>query len=114
MNETLETEAIPHDEIRPCDFCKGPITPFFYVFDVSMAVVNAPNANELLGMHQFFQGKSLEMAALFSPGSREMATILNDPESRTRLYCCQDCLTKKLGCVCGAIEERNQVEKSDG
>ena len=94
----IKTENIAARDIRPCDFCGGPIVPFFYVIDIRMAAFDAQNVNQLLGMNQFFGSKpeSMKLAEIFTPGSSQLAAICDEPEMRQRVYACNECYLLKL------------------
>jgi len=92
-------------EIRPCDACGGPLPgkqklPMFYVVRFSPAVFDRQAVNETMGMHQYFQHQSLELAELFAPGSDHAVNVaMDDPKHRdtmTELLLCQDCFLGEL------------------
>jgi hypothetical protein len=106
----MKTEDLAAKDLRPCSFCGGPIVPIFYCIDVRMAVVNAQNANQLLGMNQFFGGKpeTMKIAEVFTPGADRLAAICDDPELKNRLFACVDCYTMKPLDLAIAAEKRNK------
>lgn len=105
-------------EIHPCDNCGGKLGPVFYVLRFSSAVVNAREANEVLGLTQYFGG-ALGLAEVMAPRDEVVHVAMDDddPEIRSLMIeaiICNDCYTSKL--VLGLVAEKvraRQEHKDD-
>lgn len=92
----IKVENLGINDLHGCDFCKGAIHPVFYVIDIRAAAIDPRTANQFLGMHQYFEGKSPVLAELFTPGCDAMASICDEPDARTRLFICMKCYPEKV------------------
>jgi hypothetical protein len=71
----------------------------FYVIRFSIALVNPQKANQVLGMHQFFQGQSLPLAELFAGGDDVVTVAMDDKDHRELMveaYVCNDCYLQPI------------------
>ncbi|PKN85603.1 MAG: hypothetical protein CVU46_10560 [Chloroflexi bacterium HGW-Chloroflexi-8] len=77
-------------ELKPCEICKGKITPVFYVFELDTLLLDQQAANQFLGLNHFFQGHTA-LADIFTP-TREIANSLG----KEKMLICQKCMMHKL------------------
>lgn len=105
-------------DLHPCDNCGGKLLPSFYVIRFSQALINEHAINQTLAMHQFFEGKSLALAELFSP-SDEYYVVLGEQDRSLwqEIWLCQDCFCFKginLARLEGKSEMRKEKDAKEG
>lgn len=93
-NATNKTMKL--SELRPCDYCGGPLTgkdkrcPVFHVIDRRLATIDPVEANQVLGMTQYFQG-ALGLAEIMGPADPVKVSYVTE----TALVC-NDCAIARL------------------
>ena len=86
-------------ELRPCDNCGGKLTGeegrniTFYIIRFTMAVFNPNAINQVMGMHQYFQGKAFALAEVMAPESDHAVNLVAEQEGGkwVELLICFDC-----------------------
>lgn len=113
MKETIKTEPISIDDIRPCDNCGGPIAPIFIVLDVRSAAFDADNLNSVLGTAQILGGinkpGAMEIAKVMSSGGDAVAKIIDEPQNTARIYLCIQCSCTEV-CITELIGKRHDAQ----
>lgn len=104
MKHDLKTSMIEVKELRPCDFCGGPIAPCFRVVESKFAVI-AQGARQVLGLN--VMGLPPEVALVMGPS--DGAEVLE--ENITKLFCCNHCWGKSLP-IAEKIELRNEKDEA--
>lgn len=99
----IRTSRVELDELRPCDFCGGPIAPVFRVIEVKPAAI-AQGVRDYLGLRTM--GHHHAVAAMFAGPAAEV--LENEP---TRLFCCNKCSTGPLDITAAAKTAAEAREK---
>lgn len=110
-NNKVTDKTMRLSELRPCDYCGGALTgkdgrcPVFHVVDRRLATIDPREANQVLGLTQYFQG-ALGLAEIMGP--------LSDPVkvsyvNETALVC-NDCAIAKLP----SAPEQNEADSATG
>lgn len=112
-------------DLRPCDGCGKPLTnqPYggrslqFYRVRVTTVLVNPRALQQVAAMAQFFGGKSLQLAEIFSPDP-DVAVPLSErePQCETELLLCMTCYccSREAGGLAGMVERREEAGKAVG
>lgn len=97
-------------ELRPCDACGGVIAPQFYVLKLSLAIIDAREANNTLGLTQMFGG-ALGLAEAMSP-TPNAVKIAGEHDARLwdTLFLCRDCVLLKEDLDLGQLLAKRQDE----
>jgi len=81
-------------DLRPCFFCSGRVTPIVIEIKASRHFIRPIEANQALGLAQYFQG-NLALAEAFT-GHADV-TVQIEPE--VSVLACGDCFAEKLSAV---------------
>jgi hypothetical protein len=102
-------------DLRPCDNCGGPITPFFYVVRMSLAFIREEAVNQFIGMHRFFGGRaSPALVENFAPAAATGVKVAGDeePTLMTELVICQRCYLDQPIDLALLTERRSQAHNA--
>jgi len=94
-------------DLRPCDFCNGPVGFCFRVITIALAVVNRRAVQEAVGFHAMGWPLGLTEAMGAHASSGDPVAVAEDNELVTRLFACQDCYATKLSALAVAAEARD-------
>ena len=120
MSNDVKTSGIKLSELRPCDFCGGPVGSTFHVIEVKHAFLGQ-GAREVVGM--MHMGFPLGLAETMSARGDEAVIVAEAPELVTRLFVCTQRRDKQgnfldsIGCylkpldIAAAVEKLNRREE---
>ena len=115
----LKISGIRLSELRPCDFCGGPLGANFQVIEVKHALLGQ-GAREVIGM--MHMGFPLGLAETMSARGEEAVIVAEEQELVTRLFACNQRRDKEgnildsIGCylkpmnISAAVEKLNSRE----
>lgn len=107
-------------ELRPCDSCNGPLTgsgpirhATWYVIRATQAMVSTVAANQVMGLHQIFQGRAFGLAEAMAPNADGAVVVMGDQEPKlmTELFICMDCAMNPPHGLAFLIEKRSDAEE---
>lgn len=90
-------------ELRPCDFCGGPVGLCFRFIEVRVAVVRPDAARQVMGL-SVAHGFPIGLAEEFAPEADR--AVAHSEELTDKLFCCTECYCKPLD-IARVIEKRN-------
>ena len=101
-------------DLRACDNCGGKLTGeegrniTFYIVRVTMAVLNPRAINQVMGLHQYFQGKAFALAEVMAPESDHAVELVAEQEGGkwAELLICFDCAAGNKRFVLLEVVER--------
>ncbi len=79
-------------ELHPCSACDGPLGGIFYILESNMAIINAQEANQVLGLTQMFKG-ALGLAETMASEDKPVKT---ESELKNRLLLCNKCYVQPI------------------
>ncbi len=114
MADEVKTSGIKLSELRPCDFCGGPLGQNFQVITIKHAFLGQ-GAREVLGM--MVMGFPVGLAEIMSARGDEAVIVAEVPELVTRLFVCNQRREKSgklldsIGCYMKPLDIAQAVEK---
>jgi len=110
-----KTFGIKLSELRACDSCGGKLAPFFQHIQIRHAIFNSRNVNAVLGTMQIWSQSSmqaLKVAEALAPGADDAVEVLDESETTTELFLCNECLLKPI-CLGELLNAKTDLEGKD-
>jgi len=99
-------------DLHVCDSCGGAVGMQFYVVRVSLAIVMAREANQVLGLAQMLGGR-LGLAEVFAPDDNAVMVFGDEDKSlMDELLICMNCLQRDVHLA--QMLDRRTPAKEDG
>ena len=103
-------------ELRPCDFCGGPLIPQFYILQYKQAIFT-PQTQQMLSATQIMGGSLVIAEALF-PRADEAVLIIEDAPGidSLEIIVCRKCFMEReirFVDLMGVTEKLNQERKTN-
>ena len=99
-------------DLRPCDHCGGALGQMFITVRVSQTMIDAQEANRVLGTSLMFGHQSLYLAETFC--DENVVSTLGDenPELMTEILLCHECFYGNDFNLCVLVDKENRSKIS--